>query len=356
MDSSKSSTSVMMSVSASGVLLPPYVVYKAIHLYPTWIEGGPEGAVYYRTRSGWFDGPTFENWFDQIVIPYFKNLKGKKVLIGDNLASHMSIHVLECCAKYDIEFVLLPPNATHILQPLDVAVFAPFKKSWRAILTEWKVTNRGCILKSEFPRLFKKAIENVTNMENNIMAGFRTCGIFPLDPDIVLNKIPDSTEDPAVNQEHWVHTLQDFLHESRLVTTQDTRTPGGKWLQVAPGKGINAQYLKRTENEGEEVFMLDSSGDDLDANEEPEIEDEQEINETDIENKNDTDQIETNFLIEIGTFVAVKFSCPNNNFKYFVGCVTYVIDNNKTYLVNFLRKVLLLSITYVTPTKLRLIF
>lgn len=81
MDSSKNSIYIMME------LLPRYTVYKATHLYPTWVEGGVEGAFYNRTKSGWFDGPTFEDWFDKIAMPYLKNLQGPKVIIGDNLSS-----------------------------------------------------------------------------------------------------------------------------------------------------------------------------------------------------------------------------------------------------------------------------
>lgn len=150
-DWSKSSTSVMMSITGSGIMLPPYVVYKSVHLYPTWIEGGVPGAVYNRTKSGWFDGPTFEDWFHKIALPYLKNLDGKKNLLGDNLSSHVSIYVIESCEKYNIELVFFPPNTTHLLQPLDVAFFAPFKKAWRKVLADWKIRNRGCIPKSEFP-------------------------------------------------------------------------------------------------------------------------------------------------------------------------------------------------------------
>lgn len=92
-DSSKSSVSIMMAITASGAVLPPYVVYKSVHLYPTWVEGGPIGTVYNRTKSGWFDSATFENWFDRILLPYFKKLSGKKVLIGDNLAKDVFVSV-----------------------------------------------------------------------------------------------------------------------------------------------------------------------------------------------------------------------------------------------------------------------
>ncbi len=61
-----------------------------------------------------------------------------KVLIGDNLAAHMSPFVTELCAKHNIRFCFLPENSTHILQPLDVSVFGPMKREWRAILRNWK--------------------------------------------------------------------------------------------------------------------------------------------------------------------------------------------------------------------------
>lgn len=35
----------MMAVTAAGQLLPSYVVYKSVYLYPTCIEGGPDGTA-----------------------------------------------------------------------------------------------------------------------------------------------------------------------------------------------------------------------------------------------------------------------------------------------------------------------
>lgn len=48
MNSSKSSTSIMFAASADGNLLPVYVLYKAKHLYNSWIENGPQKARYNR--------------------------------------------------------------------------------------------------------------------------------------------------------------------------------------------------------------------------------------------------------------------------------------------------------------------
>lgn len=61
-----------------------------------------------------------------------------KVLIGNNLASHINHNLIPLCPKHKIRMVFLTPNATQLLHPLDVAVSGPLKKHWRAVLTAWK--------------------------------------------------------------------------------------------------------------------------------------------------------------------------------------------------------------------------
>ena len=107
----------------------------------------------------------------------------KKVLIGDNLSSHFSNEVLDLCGKNNINFICMPPNATHLCQPLDAAYFAPMKRQWQKILTDFKQSNRknaGTVSKDQFPRLLKLLMK-MPNQNENLIAGFRKCGIFPLD-------------------------------------------------------------------------------------------------------------------------------------------------------------------------------
>jgi len=74
-------------------------------------------------------------------------------MIGDNLSSHISQKVIQCCQDNNISFVLLPPNSTHLTQPLDVAYFRPLKIKWRQVLNSWKEKNKGNVPKTHFPRL-----------------------------------------------------------------------------------------------------------------------------------------------------------------------------------------------------------
>jgi hypothetical protein len=37
---------------------------------------------------------------------------------------------------YFFRFIFLPKNSTHLMQPLDFAIFAPMKRRWREVLGE----------------------------------------------------------------------------------------------------------------------------------------------------------------------------------------------------------------------------
>jgi len=71
----------MFCDNAEGKCLAPYVVYKTEHMWTTWTEGGPEHVRYNRTKSGWFDSMTFEDWFEFSFLTEVKQENGPVVLI-----------------------------------------------------------------------------------------------------------------------------------------------------------------------------------------------------------------------------------------------------------------------------------
>lgn len=246
-DSSKTSISVMMAASASGELLPPFVVYKAKHRYEEWEQDGPPGSRYSISKSGWFESTTFVEWFRQILLPYFRQKDGSKILIGDNLSSHITLDVIQDCQKYDIKFILLPPNSTHLCQPLDVAYFAPMKKHWRSILTDWKMKKKGPFQKSDFPRLLQQTLEAMkASSKKNILSGFRACGIFPYDAEAVLKRLPSRKDMPAPSDTPMAPTplvesdvsatLLNFLQTSRMPEVRPKARR--KRINVAPGQPV----------------------------------------------------------------------------------------------------------------------
>ncbi|KAJ2945182.1 hypothetical protein O0L34_g9252 [Tuta absoluta] len=244
-NATKVNFTVMFCGNAAGEAVLTYIIHKSDHLWSTWKENGPPGARYNRTKSGWIDTATFEDWFLTHLMPILKKKEGKKVVIGDNLSSHISIKVLEECKKENICFVCLPSNSTHILQPLDVAYFRPLKNKWRQVLLDWKSSQSGRNLptlpKDEFPSLLKKALDVLLSQtKDNMAAGFRKTGIFPTDKERPLTRLP--MRDRIVNKELITEAFMKKLEEVRASGTQKKTTKKRK-LEVAPGKSITAEDI-----------------------------------------------------------------------------------------------------------------
>lgn len=254
MNWSKSATSVMFAVNASGFVLPPYVVYKAKHLYTSWTEGGPTGTRYNRSKSGWFDSVTFLDWLQTVIIPHLRKLDGPKFLIGDNLSTHISLEAIQLCETYNIKFIFLPSNSTHLLQPLDVATYAPLKRQWRSILNEWK-TKEGqsetCVSKHIFPKLLKRLCEELKDsMPKNVISGFRKCGIAPLSFDQMISRFPESIRQNAQqDQPDMNHNLDNSFIQFLEVLRPHSKSSQSKKkkINVPPGKSVSAEDFQNLE-------------------------------------------------------------------------------------------------------------
>ncbi|XP_039450191.1 uncharacterized protein LOC120429094 [Culex pipiens pallens] len=232
MDTSKSSISIMMAGSAAGEVLPPYVVYK-----------------YNNSTSGWFDTAIFEDWFEFHLLPTLKKRSGKKVVIGDNVSSHFSPRVLELCQMHNICFVCLPPNSTHITQPLDVAFFGPMKKHWRQILRSYKEKSSNSatsLQKPHFPGLLNQLMEAIKpNQKHNMKAGFKKCGIFPTSVEPLLKSVSCVPSSPDLIED----SFKDFLNAKRTAVVGGAPTKRRKKFDIPAGTSVTAEDLARISNQ-----------------------------------------------------------------------------------------------------------
>ena len=173
--------------SAAGVKLPPFILYKGKHLYNTWTEGGPAAACYGVSQSGWMEELNYLKWFELQFYPAVKHLlaTGPVVLFFDGHFSHMSISLIKKARTLGIHLFCLPPNTTHVLQPLDVGVFGPVKQRWRTILKNHKLKTKATnITKEVFPSLIKQLWERGITAEH-LQGGFRAAGLVPFNPKAV---------------------------------------------------------------------------------------------------------------------------------------------------------------------------
>jgi hypothetical protein len=250
----------MFAAAGNGNFLPPMCALKSPsgHFYDTWAQGGPEGSVFVANKAGWFNMRECETWFDKVFLKYLEaNIPKEevKVLIMDNLSSHLSFTIMEQCRENNIRLIFLPPNSTHLTQPLDVAVFAPLKKQWRKELDSYKqfcVENNiknVTIPKDKFAGLLKSTLENnaVINAKN-IQAGFAACGIIPLNPDRVLSRLPPENIERQGVQEDMSQQLLDELKKVRYGEPEKKKR-ARKANRLPPGTAYTVSAVPATEEQ-----------------------------------------------------------------------------------------------------------
>ena len=90
--------------SAAGVRLPPFVVYKAKHLYDTWKHGGSPGALYGAFSSGWMERPNFLSWFTKLLLKYVELLlyDGPVILFVDGHHSHIDLELIYTAREHNL--------------------------------------------------------------------------------------------------------------------------------------------------------------------------------------------------------------------------------------------------------------
>ncbi|CAG4936547.1 unnamed protein product [Parnassius apollo] len=200
-------------------------------MWTQWGLDGPDGALYNRTSSGWFDSITFLYWFTNIIIPWASQLKGTKLVIGDKLSSHLNPDVLDLCEAHEIRFVFLPSRSTQIAKPLDVAFFGPLKKSWREILSTYKIENpnQTTLNKSHFPLLLKKIMDSANTNTENVKSGKET-EMYPFNPYQIYNKLPEFEEEIKYDADQSVlHYLKETKQPNPIKRGKNSN------LNVPPG-------------------------------------------------------------------------------------------------------------------------
>ena len=190
----KTCFTVLWTGSAAGHHFPPYTVLKGSEttIPANWVLNGPKGGAFTTSPNGWMDGARFLqyiSWLNSEIIA--AKVEKPVVIIMDGFSGHISLKIIEEARKNELILVKLPPNSTHYLQALDVAVFGPMKKIWAGITRKfYRQSQNKPITKSVFPVLLSSLMEKVQQEgTRNLVSGFRATGVWPLDKEHVLKRL-----------------------------------------------------------------------------------------------------------------------------------------------------------------------
>ena len=181
--------------NAAGEFMPPRLVFPGQRMRDIGVGGFTE-ADYSMSDKGWMDSETFLACLSSLVsFCNEKVIERPVILFVDGYSAHCSLEAARYCAMNDIHLYCLIPHASHLTQPLDVGVFGPMQSKWKEALVNFQIQNPNSQpTKYIFPQVFKPVWEDPAKSAN-LAAGFKAAGIFPLNGNILIDRIVKSREE-----------------------------------------------------------------------------------------------------------------------------------------------------------------
>ncbi|GFR90271.1 tigger transposable element-derived protein 6-like protein [Elysia marginata] len=126
---------VMCCSSAAGEFVSPLVIFPRKRMPTQNLLEDFNQAYLQISGNGWMNSSIFETWIRDIFLPHVANKRKPVVLFLDGHTSYNSDpNVLDMCNEHGIILYGLLPHASHIMQPLDLAVFGSMKAAWPGIV------------------------------------------------------------------------------------------------------------------------------------------------------------------------------------------------------------------------------
>lgn len=266
---SRSWTTILECVSATGRALDPLVIFKGKSVQHQWF---PDDMEYLRkwqftaSAKGWTDDAIALQWLEEIFIPSTTTTpKTTRLLIVDGHGSHETDDFMYTCYENDIFLLFLPPHASHVLQPLDLSVFSPVKKAYRKELSNHvEADDSTPIGKITFLKCYIKAREAGITI-SNIKGGWKASGLWPVNMAKALmnpyvkagrktpekavieasKEAPEATQD-QINTPQRSHQFRALC--SRLPSAQ-AADPTVRLLFRKVAKSLDAQNTKLAESQ-----------------------------------------------------------------------------------------------------------
>ena len=196
----RESITIVECVGGHGQIISPLIIWAAKTHRNSWYPlNTPSNFRFATSPNGYTDNELAYEWLTRCFHPESQRIsRGKtRLLIMDGHGSHLTGRFLGFCMEHDILPLCLPSHSTHMLQPLDVGLFSPVSHYYRKGVEESARQGIHGISKHEFLEIYTKARAQGLSAAN-IKSAWKTSGLFPFDPEVVLNQLhqPPSTPPP----------------------------------------------------------------------------------------------------------------------------------------------------------------
>ena len=178
----------MACVNAAGYAIPPLVIFARKTFNQLLAVNEIPGTMYGLSDTGWMNSEIFCNWFTHHFLVHTPASRPLLLLL-DGHSTHYNPEFVRVAAHEQVIVFCLPPNTTHLTQPLDKGVFGPLKSHWNEECQRYMSRNPRKVVthNTVFSRAWYKAMTIP-----NIISAFRTTGVFPLNRT-AIDTCDDST-------------------------------------------------------------------------------------------------------------------------------------------------------------------
>ena len=202
-DGSSQWITVVACICADGKPLSPTLIFQGANgaIQSSWVEAISEGehSVFVTSSpSGWTNNDIGLAWLKGVFERETRRYASTRyrLLLLDGHGSHVTIEFIKYCHEHKILLAVLPPHATHTLQPLDVCMFKPLADAYSTQLQGFLQDSQGLLnlTKGDFFPLFWSSWTSVFKPQL-IQRSFEATGVYPPNPDVILQKFAKEASD-----------------------------------------------------------------------------------------------------------------------------------------------------------------
>ena len=206
----KRQITAVLAATMTGEYLPVQLIYKGTTSRCHPKIAFPELWDIFHSRNHWSNEVTMRRYIENIIVPFVSN-KRELLELPNN---HPALAIIDCFRgqttpgilnllhENNIITVIVPPNCTDQLQPIDISINKPVKDQMRSRFQEWyasevqkqlksvpinevKVDLTAAVVKTNCARWLKSAIENLQKRPEVAINGFKDSGILQAVKDVI---------------------------------------------------------------------------------------------------------------------------------------------------------------------------
>ena len=137
--------------------------------------------LYYQSKSAFICSDIYADYLQKVVFLYINDRRAeinkpdlRAIIIADGHKSHVSELAKALCASNNIEYLVIPPHSSHILQPLDLCFFSLVKSNYRNLKEDFGFSS----FTNKIERIFVSVQK--AQVTSFILHSWRKAGIDPI--------------------------------------------------------------------------------------------------------------------------------------------------------------------------------